>query len=130
MSVIDAVAPSCCGNIALTPTKLKIRKQNKYASIIDGGASVLNYPIAIFCEKSNPSYIANMLDNDYSRYLYAQYGGKWEDLEKILRNTEENKLLGLNFKNPEPYVNIPIRNIFSCVWNLINVTSEFIISNR
>ena len=53
-----------------------------------------------------------MLNNDYSRDLYAQYGGEWEELEKILRNTEENKLLGLNFKNPDPYVNIPIRDIF------------------
>ena len=115
MSVIDAVVHSCCGNIALTPTKLKIRKQNKYACIIDGGASVLNYPIAIFCEKSMPSYIANMLDNDYSRDLYAQYG---------VRNTEENKLLGLNFKNLDPYVNVPIRNVCSFVWNLINVTYQ------
>ena len=121
MSVIDAVVHSCCGNIALTPTKLKIRKQNRYACIIHGGASVLNYPIAIFCEKSNPAYIANMLDNDYSRELYAQYGGKWEDLEKIIRNTEENKLLGLNFKNLDPYVNVSIRNVFSFVWNLIKV---------
>ena len=53
-----------------------------------------------------------MLNNDYSRDLYAQYGGKWEELEKILRNTEENKLLGLNFKNLDPYVNVPIRSVF------------------
>ena len=86
--MIDAVVQSCCGNVALTPTKLKIRKQNKYACVIGGGASVLNYPTAIFCEKSNPSYIANMLDNDCFTDLYAQYGGKWEDLEKIIRNTE------------------------------------------
>ena len=42
MSLIAAVVHSSCGNIALTPTKLKLRKQNKYACIIDGGASVLN----------------------------------------------------------------------------------------
>ena len=124
MSVIDAVVHSCCGNIALTPTKLKLRKQNKYACIIDGGASVLNYPLCIFSEYKNPSYIEKMLNNDYSRDLYAQNGGKWEELEKILRNTEENKLLGLNFKNPDPYVNIPICNIFSFVWNLINLTYQ------
>ena len=109
MSVIDAVVHSCCGNIALTPTTLKLRKQNKYACIIDGGASVLNYPLCIFSEYKNPSYIEKMLNNDYSRDLYAQYGGKWEDLEKIIRNTKENKLLGLNFKNADPCVNIPIR---------------------
>ena len=124
MSVIDAVVHSCCGNIALTPTTLKLRKQNKYACIIDGGASVLNYPLCIFSEYKNPSYIEKMLNNDYSRDLYAQYGGKWEDLERIIRNTKENKLLGLNFKNADPYVNIPIRNIFSFVWNLINVTYQ------
>ena len=43
-----------------------------------------------------------MLNNDYSRDLYAQYGGKWDDSEKIIRNTGENKVLGLNFKNPDP----------------------------
>ena len=57
MSVIDAVVHSCCGNIALTPTELKLRKQNKYACIIYGGASVLNYPLCIFSEYKNPSYI-------------------------------------------------------------------------
>jgi hypothetical protein len=89
--------------------------------IIDGGASVLNYPIAIFSEHTNPSYIANMLDNDYSRDLYAQFGGSWRDLEEIIRS-KDNTLLGLNFKSVDPYVNIPIRHIFSFVWNLINVT--------
>ena len=77
MSVVDAVVHSCCGNIAITPSRLKIRKQNRNVYIIDGGASVLNYPIAIFSEHTNPSYIANMLDNDYSRDLYAQFGGSW-----------------------------------------------------
>ena len=123
MSVIDAVVNSCCGNIALTPTRLKIRKQNKHVYIIDGGASVLNYPIAIFSENTNPSYITNMLDNDYSKDLYAQFGGNWKELEDIIRN-KENTLLGLNFKSTDPYVNIPIRNIFSFVWNLINVTYQ------
>jgi predicted acylesterase/phospholipase RssA len=123
MSVIDAIVHSCCGNIALTPTKLKIRKQNKYACIIDGGASVLNYPLCIFSEQKNPSYIERMLNNDYSRDLYAQFGGTWEDLEKVIRN-KENVLLGLNFKSVDPYVNIPIRHIFAFVWNLINVTYQ------
>jgi predicted acylesterase/phospholipase RssA len=123
MSVIDAVVNSCCGNIALTPTRLKIRKQNKYVYIIDGGASVLNYPIAIFSENTNPSYITNMLDNDYSRDLYAQFGGNWKELEEIIRD-KQNILLGLNFKSIDPYVNIPIRNVFSFVWNLINVTYQ------
>ena len=44
MSVIEAVVHSCCGNIALVPTILKIRKQNKNALVIDGGASILNFP--------------------------------------------------------------------------------------
>ena len=103
---------------------MNIRKQNKRILIIDGGASVLNYPIAICSMNTNPSYITNMLNNDYSRDLYAQYGGTWGDLEKIVRNTEENKVLGLNFKNPDPYVNIPIRNVFSYLWNFVNVTYQ------
>ena len=45
------------------------------------------------------------------------------ELEDIIRN-KENTLLGLNFKSTDPYVNIPIRNIFSFVWNLINVTYQ------
>ena len=57
MSVIDAVVHSCCGNIALTPTKLKLRKQNTYSCIIDGEASVLNYQRCIFSGYKNPSYI-------------------------------------------------------------------------
>ena len=60
MSVIDGVVHSCCGNIALTPTKLKLRKHNKYACIIDGGASVLNYPLCKFPEYKNPWYIKNV----------------------------------------------------------------------
>jgi hypothetical protein len=64
-----------------------------------------------------------MLDNDYSRDLYAQFGGNWKDLEEIIRD-KENILLGLNFKSIDPYVNIPIRNVFSFVWNLINVTYQ------
>jgi hypothetical protein len=67
---------------------LKIRKQNKYVYIIDGGASVLNYPIARFSENTNPSYITNMLDNDYSKDLYAQFGGNWKESEEIIRNKE------------------------------------------
>ena len=55
MSVIDAVVHSSCGNIALTPTTMKIRKQNKRVLIIDGGASALNNPIAIFSANTNPS---------------------------------------------------------------------------
>ena len=65
-----------------------------------------------------------MLNNDDSRGLYAQYGGKWDDLGKAIRNAEENKVLGLNFKNPDPYVNIPIRNVFSYLWNFVNVTYQ------
>ena len=57
-----------------------------------------------------------MLDNDYSRDRYAQFGGNWKDLEEIIRD-KENILLGLNFKSIDPYVNIPIRNEFSFVWN-------------
>ena len=49
---------------------------------------------------------------------------KWDDLEKIIRNTEENKVLGLNFKNPDPNVNIPSRNVFSYLWNFVNVTYQ------
>ena len=65
-----------------------------------------------------------MLNNAYSSDLYAQCGGKWEDLDKFIRNTKENKLLEMNFKNVGPYVNIHIRNVFSFVWNLINVTYQ------
>ena len=62
MSAVDAVVHSCCGNIVIPPTLLKIRKQNKRLLLIDGGASILNYPIAILAENTNPSYITNTLD--------------------------------------------------------------------
>ena len=90
---------------------------------IDGGASVLNYPIAIFSENTNPSYITNMLDNDYSRDLYAQFGGNWKDSEEIIRD-RDNIILGSNFRSLDPHVKIPIRNVFSFVWNFINVTYQ------
>jgi predicted acylesterase/phospholipase RssA len=102
MSVIEAVVHSCCGNIALVPTILKIRKQNKNALVIDGGASILNYPIALFSPHTNPCYISSMLDNDFSRDLYSQYGGKWSDFEKVMRNSHDNKLLGIKFESPNP----------------------------
>jgi len=124
MSAVDAVVHSCCGNIVITPTFLKIRKQNKQLLVIDGGASILNYPIAIFAENTNPSYIANMLDNDYSRDLYAQYGGSWSAFERVIRSSNDNKLLGLKFESINPYVNIPIGNVISYVWNFLNVTYQ------
>jgi predicted acylesterase/phospholipase RssA len=122
MSVIQAVVHSCSGNLVLTPTKLKIRKQNSIKYMIDGGASVLNYPIALFAVNTNPSYITNMLDNDYSKDLYAQYGGKWSDFENIIRNSKDNKLSGLKFRSPDPYVNVPTNNVISYLWNFLNVT--------
>ena len=103
MSVIDAVVYSCCGNIVITPNILHLRKQNKKAIIIDGGASVLNYPIALYSPMDKPCYICNMLDNDYSRDLYAQYGGKFSDFEKIMKNTTNNTLLGIKFESPNPF---------------------------
>lgn len=124
MSVIDAVMYSCCGNLVLTPSPLKLRKQNKTAFIIDGGASVLNYPIGIFSENNVPSYIANMLDNDYSRDLYAQYGGSWKELEKIINNTHNNELLGFNFQSFNPYIDIPIKNTITYLWNFFNITYQ------
>lgn len=124
MSAVDAVVHSCCGNIVITPTFLKIRKQNKRLMVIDGGASILNYPIAIFAENTNPSYITHMLDNDYSSDLYAQYGGSWSAFERIIRNSNDNKLLGIKFSNFDPYVNIPIRNVISYIWNFLNVTYQ------
>lgn len=124
MSAVDAVVHSCCGNIVITPTFLKIRKQNKRLLVIDGGASILNYPIAIFTENTNPSYISNMLDNEYSSDLYAQYGGNWSAFERVIRSNNDKKLLGLKFTNFDPYVNIPIRNVISYVWNFLNVTYQ------
>jgi hypothetical protein len=124
MSAVDAVVHSCCGNVVLTPTRLKIRKHNKNVFVIDGGASVLNYPIALFSEGTNPSYISNMLDNDYSSDFYAQYGGKWSDFEAIIRNSKDHKLLGLKFRSPNPYVNIPVNNVISYLWNFLNVTYQ------
>jgi hypothetical protein len=124
MSAVEAVVHSCCGNIVITPTFLKIRKQNKQLLVIDGGASILNYPIAIFTENTNPSYITNMLDNDYSRDLYAQYGGSWSAFERVIKNNTDNKLLGLKFSNLDPYVNIPISNVISYLWNFLNLTYQ------
>ena len=89
MSVIEAVVQSCCGNIALVPTTIKIRKQNKNAIIIDGGASILNFPIALFSNHTNPCYISNMLDNEFSRDLYSQYGGKWSNFKKKKKRNEK-----------------------------------------
>ena len=65
-----------------------------------------------------------MLDNDYSKDLYAQYGGKWSEFEKIIRNSKDNKLLGLKFRSPDPYVNVSINNVISDLWNLLNVTYQ------
>ena len=65
-----------------------------------------------------------MLDNDYSRDLYTQYGGKWSDFEDIVRNSRDNKLLGLKFQSPNPYVNVPINNFLSYIWNFLNVTYQ------
>jgi len=124
MSVIDAVMYSCCGNIALTPSPLKLRKQNKNALIIDGGASVMNYPISIFSENNVPSYIANMLDSDYSRDLYAQYGGSWTELAKVINNAQDNELLGFNFQSFNPYIDIPIKNTITYLWNFFNITYQ------
>ena len=75
MSVINAVMYSCCGNIALCPTTIKLRKHIREAIIIDGGASVFNFPIAIHTSNTRPGCRSNMLDNEFSRDLYAQYGG-------------------------------------------------------
>ncbi|MGV2388575.1 MAG UNVERIFIED_CONTAM: hypothetical protein LVR29_10460 [Microcystis novacekii LVE1205-3] len=119
MSVIEAVVHSCCGNIALAPTILKIRKQNKNALVIDGGASILNFPIALFSPHTNPCYISSMLDNDFSRDLYSQYGGKWSEFEKVMRNSHDNKLLGIKFESPNVYTNIPIHNAISYLWNFL-----------
>ena len=124
MSVIEAVVHSCCGNIALVPTILKIRKQNKNALVIDGGASILNYPIALFSPHTNPCYISSMLDNDFSRDLYSQYGGKWSEFEKVMRNSHDNKLLGIKFESPNVYTNIPIHNAISYLWNFLNITYQ------
>ena len=118
MSVIEAVVHSCCGNIALVPTTIKIRKQNKNAIIIDGGASILNFPIALFSNHTNPCYISNMLDNEFSRDLYSQYGGKWANFEKVMKNSHDNKLLGVKFESPNVYTNIPIHNAISYLWIL------------
>ena len=117
MSVIEAVVHSCCGNIALVPTILKIRKQNKNAIVIDGGASILNFSIALFSNHTNPCYISSMLDNDFSRDLYSQHGGKWSEFEKVMRISHDNKLLGIKFESPNVYTNIPIHNTISYLWN-------------
>ena len=122
MSVIDAVVYSCTGNIAFTVNQLKLRKQNKTALIIDGGASVLNYPLSIFKNTDTPDYIAGMLDNDYSRDLYAQYGGNWSNFEKVIRTSEGHRIIGFKFDAFNPYVDIPINNIFSFIWNFISIT--------
>jgi len=124
MSVIDAVMYSCCGNIVLTPSPMKLRKQNKNALIIDGGASVINYPISIFSENNVPSYIANMLDSDYSRDLYAQYGGSWTELAKVINNAQDNELLGFNFQSFNPYTDIPIKTTITYIWNFFNITYQ------
>ena len=123
-SVIDAVMYSCCGNIALCPTTIKLRKQNKTAIIIDGGASVFNFPIAIYTSNTSPGCITNMLDNEFSRDLYAHYGGEWSDLERVIRSTSDNKVLGIEFDSQSDYVNIPINTIFSYLWNFMNVTYQ------
>ena len=124
MSVIDAVVHSCCGNIVLAPTVLKIRKQNKNAIVIDGGASILNFPIALFSDHTNPCYISNMLDNEFSKDLYSQYGGKWSNFEKVMKNSHDNKLLGIKFESPNAYTNIPIHNVISYLWNFLNITYQ------
>ena len=122
MSVIDAVVYSCTGNIFFTPNILKLRKQNKVALIADGGASVLNYPLSIFKNTDTPDYIAGMLDNDYSRDLYAQYGGHWSEFERMIRTSEGHRIIGFKFDAFNPYVDIPINNIISFIWNFISIT--------
>ena len=124
MSVVDAVMYSCCGNIASRPTTTKLRKQNKTAIIIDGGASVVNFPIAFYTSNTSPGCITNMLDHEFSRDLYAQYGGKWSDLERVIRSTNDNKVLGIKFDSQSDYVHIPINTIFSYLWNFMNVTYQ------
>jgi hypothetical protein len=122
MSVIDAVVYSCTGNVFFMPNILKLRKQNKAALIVDGGASVLNYPLAIFKNTGTPDYIAGMLDNDYSRDLYAQYGGNWSEFERMIRTSEGNRIIGFEFDAFNPYIDIPINNIISFIWNFISIT--------
>ena len=63
-----------------------------------------------------------MLDNDYSKDLYAQYGGKFCDFEKSMKNTTNNTLLGIKFESPNPFINKPINNLFSYLWNFLNPT--------
>ena len=41
-----------------------------------------------------------------------------------MRNSHDNKLLGIKFESPNVYTNTPIHNAISCLWNFLNRTCQ------
>ena len=41
-----------------------------------------------------------------------------------MRNSHDNKLLGIKFESPNVYTNIPIHNTISYLWNFLNITYQ------
>jgi predicted acylesterase/phospholipase RssA len=124
MSVVDAVTYSCSGNLAFTPNYLNLIAENKKITVVDGGVSNINYPVGIYSNKNDPDYIINTLDNNHTQAFYAQYGGKWADLYKVIKNQDDNQLIGLRFGNPRRWINTSINNLITYLWVFSNVTVQ------
>ena len=41
-----------------------------------------------------------------------------------MRNSHDNKLLGIKFESPNVYTNIPISNAISYLWNFVDLTYQ------
>lgn len=130
MSVIDAVSYSCCGNIIFTPNYVKLVKENRNLTIVDGGVSTMNYPISVFTNRTDPKYIMDLLDNNQTNAFYAQYGGSWEDIYRVIQNEDDGEIIGLRFGNPDRLYQTPINDLISFLWAISTVTYQSLFSGN
>jgi hypothetical protein len=74
------------GNLAFSPNYVKLLKLNKNLTIVDGGISNMNYPLAVYTHRTDPDYILENLDNRITQEFYNQFSGTWKALYEVVKN--------------------------------------------
>ena len=121
MSAVDAVVYSCSGNLAFSPNYVKLLKLNKNLTIVDGGISNMNYPLSVYTHRTDPAYILENLDNRITQEFYNQFGGTWQALYEVVKNQDDNQLIGFRFGDPDRFVQTNINDLLTYLWVLSNV---------
>ena len=90
-------------------------------TIVDGGISNMNYPLAVYNHRTDPAYILENLDNRITQEFYNQFGGTWPALYEVVKNQDDNQLIGFRFGDPNRFVQTNINDLLTYLWVLSNV---------